>query len=228
MVGISEMESGIDYEKGARYWEGIDPTIDGMLGGFGKVSNPDLKDSSTFLKTLFKGTNEACGPSNGRALDCGAGIGRISRNLLSKHFMKVDIVEQSPKFLEQAKIYCGNSDRIEGFTCAGLQDYSPKDDTYDVIWCQWVLGHLTNEDLVKFFNRCKKSLRPNGLIVVKENLTSSGVSEVDQEDGSITRPEEELLSIFQKAGLVLIKEMTQRLFPKELYPVKMFALRPKQ
>ncbi|QQP35103.1 UPF0351 protein C9orf32 -like protein [Caligus rogercresseyi] len=54
------MESGIDYEKGARYWEGIDPTSDGMLGALAKVSNPELKDSSTFLKTLFKGTSEAC------------------------------------------------------------------------------------------------------------------------------------------------------------------------
>nr|ACO14590.1 Phosphoethanolamine N-methyltransferase [Caligus clemensi] len=220
-------DSGIDYEKGAKYWEGIDPTIDGMLGGFGKVSNPDLKDSATFLKSLFKGTSEFVGPSNGRVLDCGAGIGRISRNLLSKQFMRVDIVEQCPKFLEKAKVYCESSERIVGFTCSGLQDFTPEENTYDVIWCQWVLGHLTNEDLVQFFRRCKKGLKPNGLIVVKENLTSSGVTEIDKEDGSVTRPEEEFLNIFQKADCQLIKEMNRRLFPKELYPVKMFALKSK-
>ena len=39
--------------------------------------------------------------------------------------------------------------------CSGLQDFTPSDGAYDVIWCQWVLGHLTDEDLVAFFKRAK-------------------------------------------------------------------------
>ena len=27
----------ISYKKAADYWSGVDPTIDGMLGGFGKM-----------------------------------------------------------------------------------------------------------------------------------------------------------------------------------------------
>lgn len=47
------------------------------------------------------------------ALDCGAGIGRITKNLLIKHFKHVDLVEQNPKFLEVAKISLENySSRI--------------------------------------------------------------------------------------------------------------------
>ncbi|XP_040577712.1 N-terminal Xaa-Pro-Lys N-methyltransferase 1 [Lepeophtheirus salmonis] len=217
----------IDYDKAAKYWNDVDPTIDGMLGGFGEVSTPDLKDSATFLKTLFKETKKFSGPSNGRALDCGAGIGRISRNLLSKHFTNVDIVEQCPKFIEKAKKYCGSEEKIENFTCTGLQEYTPKDNLYDVIWCQWVLSHLTDDDLVQFFVRCKKGLRPNGLLVVKENLTSSGCADVDKEDGSATRPEEIFQRIFKEAGYSVVKEMYQRNFPKDLYTVKMFALKPK-
>lgn len=38
---------------------------------------------------------------------------------------------------------------------AGLQDFSPEPKTYDVIWCQWVLGHLTDEDFVGFMKSCK-------------------------------------------------------------------------
>lgn len=44
-----------------------------------------------------------------RALDCGAGIGRISGNLLSRFFATVDLVEQNPKFLDQAKQYLKRS-----------------------------------------------------------------------------------------------------------------------
>ena len=27
---------------------------------------------------------------------------------------------------------------------------------FDVVWCQWCLGHLSDEDLVNFFKRAKK------------------------------------------------------------------------
>ena len=39
---------------------------------------------------------------------------------------------------------------------------SPSDRSarYDVIWAQWVLLYLTDEDLVAFLQRCKKGLRP--------------------------------------------------------------------
>ena len=41
----------------------------------------------------------------GRALDCGAGIGRVSKKLLLPLFSEVDLLEQNPAFLERAKTY---------------------------------------------------------------------------------------------------------------------------
>ena len=38
-------------------------------------------------------------------LDCGAGIGRVTKNLLLPLFDTVDMVEQNPDFLEKAKDY---------------------------------------------------------------------------------------------------------------------------
>lgn len=38
-------------------------------------------------------------------MDCGSGIGRISKHLLTKHFKRVDLVEQNSEFLETAKTY---------------------------------------------------------------------------------------------------------------------------
>jgi protein N-terminal methyltransferase len=46
---------------------------------------------------------------------------------------------------------------------------SPTPGRYDVIWVQWVLGHLPDDDFVAFFKRCKLGLAPNGFICVKEN-----------------------------------------------------------
>ena len=70
-------------------------------------------------------------------------------------------------------------------------------------------------------------MKPNGVVVVKENLTSSGEVEVDEEDSSVTRPEHLLKSIFERAEMAIIREFTQQKMPQGLYLVKMYALRKK-
>lgn len=74
---------------------------------------------------------------------------------------------------------------------------------------------------------CRKGLNSNGMIVVKENITSSGEVEMDKEDSSVTRPLNLLKSLFEKAGLECYRQLKQTNFPKELYNVYMFALKPK-
>lgn len=69
-------------------------------------------------------------------------------------------------------------------------------------------------------------LKENGILVVKENVTSSNNLEIDKEDSSVTRPLKDLQSLFEKADLICIKEQQQTKFPRTLYPVYMFALRP--
>jgi protein N-terminal methyltransferase len=56
-------------------------------------------------------------------------------------------------------------------------------------------------------------------------MTSSGKVELDEEDSSVTRPEELLKEIFHRAGLEIIRELQQKKMPTKLYPVKMFALK---
>jgi protein N-terminal methyltransferase len=72
---------------------------------------------------------------------------------------------------------------------------------YDVVWCQWCLGHLTDPDLVKFLKQAKVALREPvdpeyprgaGVIVVKENTIEDGpngepVSVYAEDDSSVTR-----------------------------------------
>ena len=55
--------------------------------------------------------------------------------------------------------------------CAGLQnfDFSSAPE-YSVIWCQWVLGHLTQEHLVQFFIRAARGLKPGAVPVTFNNF----------------------------------------------------------
>ena len=69
------------YQRGVRYWEKTDATVDGVLGGFGYISQEDLKGSRQFLEQINVNT---C-----RAIDCGAGIGRCAKDLFLPMFDKV-------------------------------------------------------------------------------------------------------------------------------------------
>ena len=160
-----------------------------------------------------------------RALDCGAGIGRITKRVLLPIFDTVDMVELNQEFLDKAKSYLGeNATRIGHYFCSGLQTFYPERDHYDVIWCQWVLGHLPDDDLVSFLQRCRTALTKNGIIVIKENIALTETPVFDDEDSSYTRPRNNLVDIIQQAGLVLLNEETQKDFPSDIFKVLMFAV----
>lgn len=117
---------------------------------------------------------------------------------------------------------------LQGFSCSlliGLQEFTPEVGLYDVIWIQWVLGHLTDKHLVAFFRRCKAGLKDNGVIFVKENMGSSHETEIDEQDSSLTRPRHAFIRCIEAAGLRILHEKKQKGFPKEIYEVRMFAIR---
>nr|SVE79152.1 EOG090X0EJQ [Daphnia lumholtzi] len=219
---IDSKESAF-YLDAAKYWEQVPPTVDGMLGGLSSISDIDLKGSQRFLNSIYQ--LDEC-PGKERALDGGAGIGRITQGFLMKNFPIVDLVEQDRHFLEEAKKSLKPTNHRGQFFNIGLQKFTPETCVYDIMWVQWVLGHLTDEDLMSFLKRCKLGLKPRGLIVLKENLTSSGEVEMDNTDSSVTRPHALLVELIKKAGLRIIKEQKQQRFPSDLYEVRMFAIQP--
>lgn len=72
----------------------------------------------------------------------------------------------------------------------------------------------------------RDALSSNGVLIIKENVTSSGKTEVDDTDSSVTRPLKSYLKIFNAAKLKRIKQCKQTNFPTGIYPVYMFALIP--
>ncbi|CAH0691802.1 unnamed protein product [Spodoptera exigua] len=209
------------YTRAANYWASVPATVDGVLGGFGHISETDINGSKAFLDDILAFENP---PATKLALDCGAGIGRVTKYVLLPRFEKVDLVEQDEKFLKTAKEFIGYDDEKLGTLYqSSLQSFKPEK-KYDVIWCQWVTGHLKDYDLIDFFERCRMSLNTNGVMVVKENVTTSTEIEYDENDSSVARPMELLQILFSEAKLKTVKTDIQQGFPPEIYPVHSFAL----
>ncbi|XP_041828449.1 N-terminal Xaa-Pro-Lys N-methyltransferase 1 isoform X5 [Melanotaenia boesemani] len=222
MGDIAENETRF-YSNAEDYWKEVSPTVDGMLGGYGSISSTDINGSKAFLKKFLGEGEGKTGP--GCALDCGAGIGRITKRLLLPLFKTVDLVDVTQEFLDKAKPYLGEEGkRVGNYFCCGLQDFVPESGRYDVIWIQWVIGHLTDDHLVEFLRRCQTALRPNGLIVIKDNVSYEGVVP-DEVDSSVCRDLEIVRSLVGRAGLRIIHEEQQMDFPKEIYQVHTLALR---
>lgn len=142
-------------------------------------------------------------------------------------FQTVDLVEQDEKFCNKARESLAGSGRLGVVYNIGLQNFEDTGVKYDVVWSQWVLGHLPDDDLVCFFKRISKVLDKNGMIVVKENFTKYNLeSIVDDVDSSVTRPISHFKKLVKQADLKIIKEVHQTNFPQALFPVYMLAMRP--
>jgi protein N-terminal methyltransferase len=215
------------YNDAFNYWENseICPiSDDGVLGGYGKLTPLDTRDSNVFLDAIKAQRPEL---QFDVAADCGAGIGRVTKNLLLSRFKEVHLVEQSPRLLAAAPEYigAGANERIKCIV-VGLQDFNPEPNAYDVIWIQWVIGHLHELDFVTFFRKCAKGLRPGGIIALKDNTTENCTFLVDKDDSSVARHLEYIRILLRLAGLDILLEQRQMDFPEELFPVTMFALAP--
>jgi protein N-terminal monomethyltransferase len=74
-------------------------------------------------------------------LDCGSGIGRVSKHVLLPVFDSVELVDMMESFLLEAQSYLQvKGDKVENYHCDGLQEFTPRLGRYDVIWIQWVSG----------------------------------------------------------------------------------------
>jgi protein N-terminal methyltransferase len=169
----------------------------------------------------------------------GAGIGRVSKNVLLHVFQKASLLECTPAFVEKARALIP-AERLETVFPVTMQDFraSERDiGRYDLVWIQWVIIYASDEGLVSFLCECMRLLRPGGKICIKDNVIlpepskDDGDAEdvlLDKEDCSITRSERYLVSLAQSAGLQLVARELQSKFPKELFPVVMYAFTPAQ
>ncbi|KAG6866959.1 hypothetical protein C0991_003875 [Blastosporella zonata] len=208
---------------GIEYWTTQPANYDGVL---------ELSTVPSSLRPL-----QSSLPSRTRALDVGAGVGRVTSDVLLYLVSDVVLLEPVESFVQQALASCraststetphrgqrawkGLADGSKSVTLlqGTLQDFDPMNphrvtfldrigyqptqplhdigSGFDVIWCQWCLGHLSDADLVAFLRRShaalKQSEKGTSLIVVKENLCQdmkdgSARTVFDEQDSSLTR-----------------------------------------
>lgn len=229
------------YEKANSYWDdekNCPCSDDGVLGGYGHITPVDIEGSRAFLSHV----QNKHGVQFGRVADCGAGIGRITKNLLKGLFSQVDLIEQSHRLVTSAPAYIhsGEASPAEGahitYIEQGLQHFAPEPNTYDVIWVQWVIGHLTDQDFISFIQRCVRGLKnptadntQGGLLILKDNviIDPDQTFYFDKSDNSVCRHMDYLRALLEVAQVQLVEQVRQEGFPEELYPVYMIALRPK-
>ncbi len=139
------------YGSALSYWNSVPATVDGVLGGYGQVSPLDLTESASFLDALAaQGCSTSTGSASSRAVDCGAGVGRITGGMLMQRFARVDVVEPVEHFLAQARVNLGQRGHVGDFHLVGLESFDAAPSTYDCVWVQWVIGHLVDDDMVAF------------------------------------------------------------------------------
>jgi len=202
------------YIKSRKHWSSVPPTIDGVLGGMEHVHEDDIRESKAFIKSL-----ESVGRE--RALDCGAGIGRISKYLLCPIFQITDVMERSQHMIDVAKASLPAMS-VGEFLPVSMEEAMLRH-TYDLIAIQWAAAYLKDSDLASFLSRCKAALNGNGVIFVKDNISDDDLF-VSRKDFSRTRSDSHYKGIFKEAGLECIRERRQQRWPRELYQARMYAL----
>lgn len=215
------------YDKAANWYEeNCPPTVDGVLGGFASISDMDLAGSKAFLKVLQE-QQPSLDWSKGAGCECGAGIGRVTKGLLlDLNVTQVDVVEASERLLCESPEYIGDGASKCRFYCKGLQDWSPPSRRYSIIWIQWVLCYLTDDDVVAFLKRCSEGLLVDGkgVIILKENTCGEENFVVDTDDASVCRSLPYWLKLVEAAGLRVVMQHMQDDFPSEIFPVPMLAI----
>uniref|UniRef100_F6WPW7 Methyltransferase like 11B n=1 Tax=Ornithorhynchus anatinus TaxID=9258 RepID=F6WPW7_ORNAN len=158
------------------------------------------------------------------ALDCGSGIGRVSKHVLLPASGRVELVDMMEPFPAEApNCLRVEGDRVETFNCYSLREFTPANGRYDVIWIQWVSGYLTDKDLLEFLSRCRAGLKENGVVIPKDNAAREG-RVLDTSDSSVIRDLEILRSLTEESGPELLREEKQEGFPDQCVPVWMLAL----
>ena len=189
------------YKGSLKFWQAQEATTSGVLLGYEHLDPQDIQFSREILKRyqykLLAKTS---------ALDCGAGTGRVSANLLKDFFTNIDLVEPVKKLLDKAKedLSCHEKNKFKYYV-SGLQDFRFVRQ-YDCIWSNWSLCFLTDKDLLAFLKQAKRHLRKpmkhqtgSGLMFIKENTDVEHRERL--RENQIVRTTKEYEEMFAKAEL---------------------------
>eukprot|EP01063_Lacrimia_lanifica_P013673 TRINITY_DN20299_c0_g1_i1.p1 TRINITY_DN20299_c0_g1~~TRINITY_DN20299_c0_g1_i1.p1 ORF type:complete len:294 (+),score=92.20 TRINITY_DN20299_c0_g1_i1:67-948(+) len=232
------------YARSARYWAAQPATVEGMILGPGAAAGDgadaafaaDLSGTASFL--------DDHGCRGGRALDCGAGIGRVAFGALAKRFRTVDLIEPSEAYVQAVRgaggapgggivfhtalqdvVVAEADDDRRRRSSAGTAKAAVPSGFYDLVLVNWCVAFLTDDDLVEFLKKVVRLLRPSGRVVLKENVAPS-YFRARRRSASVARTDEHFCALFAAAGLGVGAERWQGGLCDDWLDVKMYLLSP--
>ena len=174
------------YKKREEHWASLEPNLLSVLGGYEDSQLPDVKCSCELLNGLI--LTKQLNPIS--CLDCAAGIGRVTEYVLSNFFQDIDMFEKNKSFVEKCKVKFLGNNKIKNIYECSLEEFEFKK-KYDLIWIQWCLENLEDEDLRPFLKKCYDNLNDNGIVIVKENLYNIDEEEEEEEENEDEEKEKE-------------------------------------
>lgn len=206
------------YKGSVKFWNDQPQTFDGMLQGYGKIHATESDSSIRFIRQS---------PIAGfrRAIDMGAGIGRVSKAVLLPLFAEVDLCEPAASLITKAK---ENVPGVRKFYECGMQEFE-YERSYDCVWVQWCAMYLTDKDLLAFLHKTRQNLTPaidskSGLLFVKENVSDEAI--LDNQDNSVMRTEKQFEALFSDSNFRVVQKSYQKGMPKELSKIACWVLAP--
>lgn len=212
------------------HWSKTEPTFKGMLGGNNMINQIDISTSRNIIDNLIN--KKFFKPSN--ALELGAGIGRVTENLLIEYFDDVTLVEQNKAFVDKAKeklnYYTNKNNKLnitylEDSMQSIVDNSNISNKLYSCIWIQWCIENIDDEDLLNILNKCKLLLKEKGIVYIKENVVEDNEEvKINNIDYSRVRNDKLFKEIFKKAGLKVFKHIRHPEWPSDLMPVSIYIL----
>jgi AdoMet dependent proline di-methyltransferase len=170
------------------------------------------------------------------AVDLGAGVGRVTKHILLKRYTTVRLVEADGGWSKRSKVYLGrkraarctfDNSRLDELTHENVLNWNASSGATensssgggggaDLIWIQWTLQYLTDDDVVDCLHVIAGGLRHGtGILVVKENrpygMAREDRFQMEVPNGSndnhrydITRSDHHHRYLFQLAGLRVV------------------------
>lgn len=218
-VKTSDEEIEFQYEKTQDYWSKRDCTIEDMLGGFPEINEVDIKISKKLIEELIN--LKLLKPNS--VIDCGAGIGRVTDNVLKYYFKEIDLVEMNPKFTNYAKDYFINNRKIKNIFCSPIQSFRFSE-KYDCIWIQWCLENLNDRDLKNFLKNCHENLKDDGLVIIKENIEEEKDYIISDSDFSKIRSDKIFRQFFERQKFIIYRHFYHPFWPSDLMKVSIYVL----
>ena len=125
-------------------------------------SEEDLEHSLRFVDALRAsrpGWQLRC------ALDCGAGVGHVTKHVLLRRCERVCLVEPDKHWLTQSRRYLGKKRALRcAFVGERIEEHMPScaweaSRKYDLVWVQWTLQYLIDAHVVACLEGCARRSR---------------------------------------------------------------------